>query len=228
MRLLHFLLALAAAAAPPADGGRGVVGGVVRSREWVIRRAPRKEEEFIGDVSYRKGPSFMSADWALLRHEPQIWQARGHVRLVHTLRSGDVIDVSGDRAEFDQKTGRGHLLGLSGGPISYRRAPADVPPDSGTALRLDWEGSRRARLSGEVHVWGPRLELWAAQADYDADQDALTLSGDRPTLRLIEGDWTGAVQADVVVARQKPDVLLADGKTRGWIRFKERLEKLAQ
>jgi len=36
---------LAAAAAEPASSqGRTVVGGVVRSREWVIRRSPRREE----------------------------------------------------------------------------------------------------------------------------------------------------------------------------------------
>ncbi|MFA6004395.1 MAG: hypothetical protein WC881_10035 [Elusimicrobiota bacterium] len=224
--LLSALPAAAMEASGRAHQGAPVAAGVVRSREWLIRRAPQREEEFVGDVSYHKGPNSMSADWALLRHEPQIWQARGHVRMEHMLKSGDRIEVMGERAQFDQKNGQGWLIGPSG--VTFQRIPRDGPPDQGSAVRLDWEGDQTARLSGNVHAWGPRLEMWGEQADFDVAQSGVRLSGGRPVLRVLEGDWTGAVQADTVAAKDKPASIHAEGRTQGWIRFKDKLEKLAQ
>jgi len=105
-------------------------------------------------VSYRKGPSLFNSDWALFRHDTQAWQARGHVKLVHGLKSGERIEGSGEKAEFDQTTGRGSLVGAAGGPVSYARFPTEGPPDSGSATRLEWEGQEHIRLTGQVHVWG--------------------------------------------------------------------------
>ena len=227
--LLSLALSAPAARAALAQQARPVVGGVVRSREWVIRRSPRREEEFIGEVSYHKGPSALSSDWALFRHDEQIWQARGHVRVRHVLESGDRIEASGEVSEFDQKTEQGHLLGAPGGLVSFRRFPtSEGGTDEGSAVRLDWHGQATARLSGQVKLWGPRLELWGDRADYDDAAGTVTVVGSRPVVRLLQGDWTGAVQGDTVTAREKPESLWADGKTRGWLRFKDKLEKLAK
>ena len=220
--LALLLLCARPAAAEDAHAGRPVVGGVVRSKEWIIRRAPHREEEFIGEVSYHKGPSLLTSDWALFKHEPQTWQARGHVRLEHNLKSGDRIVVSGETAQFDQNSNRGHLLGPKDGLVEYSRTPIEGASDLGTARRLDWEGQERIHLSGRTHVWGPRLEVWGDQADYDAGEGKLTVAGGRPVVHVLQGDWTGAVQGDIVTAMQKPDRMQADGKTWGWIQFKEK------
>jgi len=221
-----FLCARPAAADNGAfQAGRTVVGGVVRSKEWVIRRTPHREEEFVGEVSYRKGPSLLTSDWALFRHEPQTWDARGHVRLQQGLKSGDRIEISGETAHYDQKSSRGHLLGPKGGLVSYSRTPMEGAPDSGSAKRLDWEGQERVLLMGQVRVWGPRGALWGDQADYDTEEGKLTVTGGRPVVHVLQGDWTGAVQGDKVVALQKPDRVQADGRTQGWIQFKEKPRK---
>jgi lipopolysaccharide export system protein LptA len=216
------LLALPASAAEPVHEGRPVVGGVVRSKEWVIRRAPHREEEFVGEVNYHKGPSLLTSDWALFKHEPQLWDARGHVRLQHTLKSGDRIEVSGETARYDQKTALGRMLPSQDALVSYSRTPLEGAPDQGTARRLEWEGQERVHLLGQAHVWGPRLEVWGDRADYDAADGKLTVIGGRPVVHVLQGDWTGAVQGDTVTALQKPDRMLADGNTKGWIRFKDK------
>ncbi len=213
---------LAAVENGAAHDGQAVVGGVVRSKEWVIRRTPYREEEFVGEVSYHRGPSLLTSDWALFKHEPQTWDARGHVRLQHGLKSGDRIDVAGETAQYDQKTSRGRLLGPQGGLVSYSRIPLEGAPDSGSAKRLDWEGQERIRLTDQVHVWGPRLALWGDQADYETGEGKLTVTGGRPVVHVLQGDWTGAVQGDKVVALQKPDRIQADGRTMGWIQFKDK------
>ena len=219
-------LALASSPAHAENGGPlTTAGAVVRSKEWLVRRAPQREEEFVGDVSYHQGPSVLTADWALLRHALRLWKARGRVKLVQMLKSGDRVEVMGENAEYSQNTARGWLTG--NGPISFYRYPAaGPPPDEGTAQRLDWEGREKAHLTGGVHVWGPRAELWSGQADYDAAQGVLTCTQNRPVLHLLEGGWTGAVQAESLAGRQNPDRFWADGRTMGWIKFKDNPEKL--
>ena len=214
--LLFSVSAQAQAPAPKA------VGSVVRSKEWVIRRSPHREEEFVGEVSYRKGPSLLTSDWALFKHEPQTWKARGRVRLRHELKSGDRVEAAGETADFDQKSGNGVLLGPQGVPVSYSRTPLEGEPDLGTARRLEWEGQERIRLIGDVKVWGPRLAVQGDRADYEAKDGRLAVTGGRPVVQVLQGDWTGAVQGDTVTALQRPDRLHADGKTRGWIKFKEK------
>jgi hypothetical protein len=222
------LLSQAAPAVPTREtGGHSVVGGLVRSREWLIRRAPKREEEFVGDVSYRKGRDLFSADWALFRHDAQLWQARGRVRLEHRFESGDVVTVSGERAEFNQASGRGTLLPAAGGRVTFVRQPPEGAPDKGSAAKIEWRGHDQARMTGGVFVRGPRLELDGDDADYEASGE-LAVSGGRPVLRVLEGDWTGAVQADVLAVRRDPETIRADGRTKGWLRFKDKLEKLAE
>jgi lipopolysaccharide export system protein LptA len=235
---VFFILAVSALAAAPSAKGKTerfgggdprVAGSIVRSKEWLVRRAPQREEEFIGDVSYHQGPNVLTADWALFRHVTQLWKARGHVKFVEALKSGDHVEVSGEDAEYDQKTKHGWLIGANGGPIAFKRSPAaGTSPDEGTAQRMDWEGRERAHLSGGVHAWGPRAELWGGEADYDATQGILTVSKDRPVLHVLQvpGDWTGAVQGTTLVVHQDPDRFQADGHTKGWIRFKDSPEKL--
>ncbi len=213
-----FLLAAPAAAEP-------TMAGVVKSLEWRVKRAPAREEEFIGDVSYKAGPDRLRSDWALFRHEPRTWEARGNIRVERRLDSGEIIEARGERAEYDQKTGKGSLTGAADQPISFLRRPADGgPADHGSASRLDWRSKEQARLTGAVRLWGPRLEGWSDAAELTRPAAApgrLTLSGGRPVLRLLEGGWTGAVKADLIEAFEKPDRLTADGRTVGWLRFKD-------
>lgn len=197
-----------------------VAGGVVQSDEWKVRRSPEKEEEFIGDVRYRGGENSFSADWALLRHGPQLWRARGRVRIERRMESGDLLVATGDEGLYDQKTGEGSLTSQKA--VELRRTPPEGDADFATARRLEWTGKERAVLSGEVHAWGPRLEAWSDRARYDGDQGALRLSGGRPVLRKLEpapGGWTGAVKADEITAYRDGRRLLADGKALGWIEF---------
>ena len=194
-----------------------VMGGVVRSKEWRIRRAPEKEEEFIGAVSYRAADTAIKADWALYRHAARTWKARGNVDAERRLSSGDVVEARGEEAFYDQGAEIGVLSAKD--RVTFERRPAAGEPDRGSAGKLRWEARAKAFFSGGVRVWGPRMESWSDEAAYDRALGELTLTGGRPVLRKLEGDWTGVVKADVITAWESPRRVEADGKTRGWIEF---------
>ncbi len=208
-----------------------VAGAAVTSKEWKVTRSPERVEEFTGDVRYRAGADDLRADWALYKHEPDLWQARGRVRLAHALSSGDVVKASGERAAWDRKTGRGRLTSDSG--VDFTRVPVDGEPDLGHAGRAEWLGQEEVTLDEGMHVWGPRLEAWSDRGVYSRGGSRLDLSGGRPVLvkrAAWEGEdedraWRGAVKADAIAAFERERAVSADGHAAGWIEFaKKRTE----
>lgn len=200
-----------------------LAASVVSSDEYQIRRLPEKEEEFIGNVRYRGGSDFVRADWALYRHARGTWEARGNVRVEHRLESGDLVEARGARARYETRSRKGHLVGPAGRPVEFVRRPGDGIPDYAVADRLEWE-DRRYHLLSNVHTWGPWIEAWSDRADIEASAgkpSGVLLSGGRPVLRKLEGEWTGAVKADEIRGTG-PRRLSADGGVQGWILFSRR------
>lgn len=226
MILPLLLLAAAARAESPVP----TAGSVVRSKEWVVRRGEKREEEFVGDVHYDAAGTHLSADWALYRHAAKEWTARGRVRLRKELAGGDLIEAAGERARYDEKTQAGELLPAPDGLVSFARTPAGEEPDRGSGLRLDWEGDAAATLTGQARVWGPRLEVWADSARWTREDRRLALRGGRPVLRKVdaEGGWTTALKADEVDATQDPRRIEARGQVKGWLKFKDQDKKLQE
>lgn len=194
-----------------------VVGGVVRSREYKIRRAPVFEEEFTGDVSYRSAASLLRSDWALYKHDTHDWRAKGSVDIRHKLTSGDILDARGSEALYNDKTRAGALLARQS--VEFSRTPPSGEPDYGRAKLAQWNDDH-VILTEQVQVWGPRVKLWAQRADYDRRRSQLELTGGRPVVQKMEGRWTGAVKADKISAWDKTKRLEADGNASGWIQLK--------
>lgn len=221
------ILLLLALLSSPSFAAEKTMASVVSSKEWVVRRAPSREEEFRGDVRYKAGGNEFTSDWALYKHEGQLWRARGSVVVRHTLSSGDVVTGRGDEARYDQKHERGEVTAK--GRVGFTREPAEGgEPDRGEGGRLTWAGRESASLEDGAHVWGPRLEGWADRAEYDGPKGAMTLSGGRPVLVKGEGlgtDWVGAVKADEITADREARKLSADGRVKGWLEFRELPER---
>lgn len=218
-------LALAAALSAPAraEGASPVAGSVVRSKDWIVRRGDKKEEEFVGDVRYDSQGTRLTADWALYRHEPKLWTARGKVALRKETSDGGVVEALGETARYDENDRSGTLLPAPGGLVTFARTPPGEEPDRGEGLRLDWESDAAATLTGRARVWGPRLQAWADSARYERALRRLTLRGGRPVLRKVdaEGGWTTALKADEVEATDSPRRIEARGKVVGWLVFKD-------
>lgn len=221
--MLPLLLALAPlraeAAAPTA-------AGVVRSREWVVRRGPNREEEFIGDVRYESAGSKLTADWALYQHATKLWKARGDIVVTRRLEDGTVLEARGERASFAEDGRGGVLEPAKGERVRFKRSPPDgSEPDLGEGDRLTWTNVDAAVLSGDARVSGPRADAWADTATWHRATGDIVLGGGRPVLRKKEGDWALAIKAEDVRASEEPRVVKAEGRVKGWLHFKDE-EKL--
>ncbi len=222
--------AAASAPVPPAAAPASVAGGVVRSKEWIIRRGASKEEEFIGDVRYQSAGTRLSSDWALFRHADRVWQARGSVFVRRVTSDGTVLEARGHKAAHDLDTKRGYLDPSPGEAVRFTRTAPGLEPDYGIAGRVAWSGESRVTMSSGAKVWGPRLELAADEAVYEKAEGRLSLKGGRPVLRKVEGEWTTALKADAVVATEAPRRIEARGRVKGWMLFRDRntLKELAK
>ena len=225
--ILIALLAVSTAQAQPAGPA---AGSVVRSKEWVIRRGENREEEFIGNVLYDSAGTHMSSDWALFKHVTKEWQARGHVRVRRILKTGDVLEVRGERATHSEKSKIGTLDPARGERVSFVRTPPEGETDQGEGGRISWVEDDTVTLLQGAKVWGPRLQLEADEALYEFPKKSLHLNGGRPVLQKVEGEWITALKADQITAVESPRRIEATGKVKGWMIFKNeaKLKELAK
>lgn len=221
---------LLAAVLPAASARAASPAAVVKSREWIVRRGEHREEEFVGAVRYDAGGTHLSSDWALFRHKTRDWTAKGGVVVVRELADGTRLEGRGEKAGHDESGRRGYLEPAPGGRVRFTREVPSEGPDRGEAGRVEWEGEERAVLTGGAKVEGPRLELSSDKAVYEKPSARLTLTGGRPVLRKVEGEWTTALKADEVVAFNAPRRIEARGGVVGWLLFKDEktLKELAK
>lgn len=229
MSLLLVIALLApsrAAAAELPKAGEKTAAGVVRSKEWIVRRGDNREEEFVGDVRYESAGSKLTADWALYQHATKQWKARGHIVVVRRLEDGTVLEATGEKAAFAEDGRGGVLEPAPGGRVKFKRQPPDgSDPDLGEGDKLTWTNTESAVLSGNARVSGPRADGWADTATWHRKTGEIVLGGGRPVLRKKEGEWTLAIKAEDVRATEKPRRVAAKGKVKGWLQFKDE-EKL--
>lgn len=219
-RAALLLLSALCASQAPAGEKSSLVGTTVRSREYVIRRAPRKQEEFIGDVAYRRGDRSVKADWALFDHEAESWRSRGRLRAEDQLKDGSLLALEGEEAAHSLQSGLGELKPKEGGRVLLTRTASGFAAGHASARRLLWdEKAGTVRLLDDVRVESAFGDASARSALYRHADRSLTLTGGRPFAAPRQPGWTAAVQADAIRATEQPEVLSASGTVRGWLHF---------
>lgn len=220
----------------PAQEKSPWAGTVVRSKEYVVRREPRRQEEFIGEVYYNQLNRTATSDWALYDHEDRLWKARGRVHAEMRAEDGEIFLADGHEARHDLKTRLGDLRGKEDGARIERRTAGGEGPDILTARILRWkEGAREAELEGDVRLEGAQADSRAHRALYRHEGRSLALSGGRPVCMVkstpaaapeSKPAWQGAIQADALDAGLMSRSLRASGSVRGWVEFPRDRDKI--
>lgn len=89
-----------------------VLGGIIKSDEWVIYR-DTEQEEFKGNVSYDNGAYVFKAGYALSDRKHHTFTARNQVYAKQTDTQGVVYEATADYAHYNYQTGKGVLKSTS-------------------------------------------------------------------------------------------------------------------
>ncbi len=228
MRVLLPLLLAAAAQAAAGQGEKGessLIGSVVRSEKWDIKRGEHKLEEFTGNVTYRREGRRLRADWALYDHDSQLLEVKGGIRAEDLLEDGTTAVVEGERASFDKAKGFGQLAGRSAEDAVrlLLLEPDGAESGRGRARRVVWDiKGGTFSLEGDAWFREKRGEVWADTARFLRGTRRLELLGRRPVLSAVGPGWAAAVQADSLSAtaldRGRRRVV-GQGRAHGWLHF---------
>jgi hypothetical protein len=125
-------------------------------------------------------------------------------------------------AEAERRRWRVQDAALSG--LDERAAELFSPLEAGRAgqeeLRF-WQ-AEDAAFAARACPWGARYEFWSDRADYNQVPDRIVvLNGGRPVLHKIDEDQSSAVKADQIVAFGNARRVVATGRVKGWMVFKE-------
>ncbi len=175
-----------------------VLGGIVKSDEWIIYKE-QAQEEFKGHVFYDNGQYVFKADYALSDRKQHSATARGNVYLKQKqLHEPTIYEAWGDYAFYNYQTGKGILKSTSKNPARLQLTDA-AQTVTATAKHISFNTNTQVFiLTGNVH---------ATRVTPDGTQ---TLQADKVTVKQQENyvrldgnavldDGQRTVQADTVI-----------------------------
>lgn len=218
------MLAACLACSAAAQEG-ALIGSVVRSDKWNIKRGDHKIEEFTGNVQYRREGRRLRADWAVYDHDQQTLETRGNLKAEEKLSDGTLAALEGEKGFFDRAVGKGWIIGRrpeSGVPLLLLR-PDGSEQGRGGSQKISWDlPKREISLEGDAWFEEDRGTVHAATARFNHGQKSLELLGRRPVITAQGPNWSAAVQADAFKAvaldggRRR---VTGTGRSHGWIHF---------
>ena len=158
-----------------------VLGGIVKSDEWIIYKE-QEQEEFKGHVFYDNGQYVFKADYALSDRKQHTATARGNVYLKQKeLREPTTYEAWGDYAFYNYQTGKGVLKSTS---------------------------KKQARL--QLTDATQTVTATAKHISFDTNTQVFILTGNVHATRVTP-DGTQTLQADKVTVKQQEDYVRLDG-----------------
>ncbi|WP_428897842.1 hypothetical protein Dip518_000026 [Parelusimicrobium proximum] len=143
----------------------GILGGIVKSDRWLIKK-DAQQEEFIGNVSYDTPKYKLKADRALSDRKNNIFTLNGRAYLMHKTDKGAVSELTGDKIVFNNNTGKGTVTSAKA-PVSiiYTLPDYKIEADS---RKADFNIKKEtADLTDNVRI------------KYTTDEDFLLLFSDK-------------------------------------------------
>ena len=129
---------------------------------------------------------------------------------------------SGPSAEDQRRLWQAQDAALTG--LDPRALALLSPLEAGRSGQeeLRFSQAEEAAFAARACPWGARYSFRADKADFAESPDRIVvLNGGRPVLHKIEDDQSTAVKADTITAYGNARRVVAVGKVRGWMVFKE-------
>ena len=223
---LFFALALPLFAQKNDKELSAVLGGMVQSDKWIIRK-DKAEEEFIGNVKYENDIYKITADKALSQRALFCYTLSGNV-FASKKQDGQTLTLTANKIFFNQKKDSGYAQGTKKKQINLSLENENNMFNL-YADRLDF-GRQFANFQaeGDCELNDLNNTLYAGKMTFDAQTQVFTAENLRPLFFGYNDDGDYALQADKITADNKNGIYKAQGKVHGWIVPAEDISKYTQ
>lgn len=203
-----------------------LLGGMVQSDRWIIRK-DKMEEEFIGNVSYKNDIYTAKADYALSRRREQTFNLKGNV-FASQKKNGTTAQITAENFFYNNKTGEGYATPKKNAQVN---AVYTTQTNRLKAFgnKLDFKDKFSVfEMSGNCELDEINNTLYADKMIFDTNSGVFNAHGNRPVLWGFNPDGDYAVQADDITVQTKEGFLKAQGRVQGWVVSAKEFPNLTQ
>ncbi|MDR0735047.1 MAG: LptA/OstA family protein [Elusimicrobiota bacterium] len=194
-----------------------LLGGMVQSDSWIIRR-DKAEEEFIGNVRYDNDLYKIRADRGLSQRALRVYTLQGNVYAAREDKTSKEY-IKADKIFYDQARDSGYALPKKNAQLELGH---DVK-NGGPAYRLygdrlDFRAKFTSyKLSGWAELGDEDNTLYSREMAFDLNTGIFQASGGRPLLTGFTDDGDYAIAADKITADTRARRYSAQGRVQGWV-----------
>jgi lipopolysaccharide export system protein LptA len=209
----------AAAQFLPADDENmtALLGGLVQSDSWIIRK-DKAEEEFVGNVRYDNDLYKIRADRGLSQRALRAYTLRGNVYAAREDKTSKA-HIKADKIFYNQTLGSGYALPKKGAQLELGyNIKSDGPAYKIYGDRLDFGAKFTSyKLSGWAELDDKDNTLYSREMAFDFNTGLFEAYGGRPLLTGFNDDGDYAIAADKITADTRAGKYSARGRVQGWV-----------
>ena len=203
-----------------------LLGGMVKSDRWLIRK-DKMEEEFIGNVSYANDMYTVKADYGLSERKKQNFTLKGNVYASRKENSSKA-EVTADTFFYNKTNDSGFAL-----PAAKKQISAVYTTQANRlktfSNRLDFKNKFSLfELTGNCELQDINNTLYAQNMVFNTQTGIFNAQGGRPVLWGFSPNGDYAIQADNITAQTKEGFFKAEGKVEGWVVSAKEFPNLTQ
>jgi lipopolysaccharide export system protein LptA len=196
-----------------------VLGGIVRSDQWVIKKNPPLEE-FIGNVSYKNPYYEIKADHAIFNRLTGVFFAEGNVWGKKQWADGSITEMFCHTAEYDRNAQIATAYSNGKGFVKINHTEPKLGSwQSESKKALFDEATQRVDLVGEVSITGEKNNARAEKISYYYEGDSFEFIGN-PVIWGIYKNYDFAVTGKKAKSTDFFNNLEVNEKVKGWIKTK--------
>lgn len=192
-----------------------LLGGMVQSDRWIIRK-DKFEEEFIGNVHYENDIYKIHADRALSKRKAQTYTLEGNV-FASRSEKDTKAQISAHKIFYNKKSDLGYAEPKKGGSLDLIYIIGKNKFRlNGNKLAFAGKGSS-FKIEGDAELHDINNTLYAENMAFDTKTGIFEAYGRRPVFWGFNDEGDYALQADNMTVLTKEKQIKAQGRVRGWI-----------